>query len=233
MPTGPESPRPAKQHCGKSINGRGSILNDYKSYHGPIGTPDGSYNQPIGTVGGSYHRPVGKPGGSYNRPVGTTVGSYDRPVGTPGGSYHWSARAFRGSDVNAAQRDGDQPYSFFTSFLNMNPETGYLVFEVHEDSPVRGRLPVPGARVTVSKPLGGVFYFTKIVETDESGWTEPIPLPTVSRDLSLRPGGERVFTSYHASIEAPGYERQDLFEIEVFDGITSVQHVALRPNGAR
>lgn len=186
-------------------------MNDYKSYHGPIGTAGESYGRPAETAGGAIHWPAGTAGESNRRPAG----------------------GVRGSNVNAAQRDGDQPYSYFTSFLNMNPETGYLAFEVHEDSPVRGRVPVPGARVTVSKPLGGGFYFSKIVETDENGWTEPIPLPTVSRDLSLRPGEGRVFTTYHASVEAPGYERQDLFEIQIFDGITSVQHVALRPNGMR
>jgi hypothetical protein len=144
-------------------------------------------------------------------------------------TYHGSIVSASGSNVSATQ-NVDQPYSYFTNFLNMNPEIGYLVFEVHEDSPVRGRVPVPNARITVSKPLGGGFYFSKIVVADENGETEPIPLPTVSRDLSMRPGEEQVFTSYQASVEAPGYARQDIRDIQIFDGITSVQHVNLQPS---
>ncbi|HWQ79365.1 MAG TPA: hypothetical protein VN381_11135 [Anaerovoracaceae bacterium] len=147
-------------------------------------------------------------------------------------TYHGPILSAFGSGVSATESI-DQPYSFFTNFLSMNPKTGYLTFEVHEDSPVRGRVPLPNARITVSRPLGGGFYFSKIVETDENGETGPIPLPTVSRDLSLRPGGGQVSTSYHASVELPGYIRQDLYDIQIFDGITTVQHVALQPSGAR
>lgn len=155
-------------------------------------------------------------------------------------TYHGPIMAAAGPDVSAAQNTEQpysyfttQPYSYFTTFLNENPKIGYLVFEVYEDSPVKGRVPVPNARVTVSRPLGGGFYFSKIVETDENGETEPIPLPTVSRDFSLKPGGGQVSTAYQASVEAPNYIRQDIHYIHIFDGITTDQHVTLAPNGTR
>lgn len=121
---------------------------------------------------------------------------------------------------------------YFGTFMSMNPKTGYLVFEVHEDSPVRGRIPVPNAKITISKLLGDGYYFSKIVTTDENGETDPIGLPAVSRELSLKPGEDQVFTSYSASVEAPGYNRQDIYDIQIFDGITSIQHVNLQPGGA-
>lgn len=119
---------------------------------------------------------------------------------------------------------------YFDTFINMNPNTGYLVFEVHEDSPVRGRIPIENAKITISKLLGDGYYFSKIVTTDENGETDPIELPTVSRERSLRPEEEgQVAAGYYASIEAPGYVRQDIYNVEIFDGITSVQHVNLQP----
>jgi hypothetical protein len=118
---------------------------------------------------------------------------------------------------------------FFNSFMSSNPGSGAIVFEVHEDSPVRGRIPVKNARVTISRLLGDDYYLSKIVTSNENGETEPVVLPTVSRELSLKPGENRVFAAYSASVEAPGYQRQDLYDIQIFDGITSIQHVNMAP----
>lgn len=118
---------------------------------------------------------------------------------------------------------------FFQSFMSSNPGSGAVVFEVHEDSPVKGRIPVKDARITVSRLLGNDYYLSKIVTTNENGESDPAVLPTVSRELSLKPGEGRVFATYHASVEAPGYRRRDLFDIQIFDGITSIQHVNMTP----
>ena len=118
---------------------------------------------------------------------------------------------------------------FFSSFMSSNPGSGAVVFEVHEDSPVRGRIPVKNARITISRLLGNDYYLSKIVESDANGETDPVVLPTVSRELSLKPGEGRVFETYRASIEAPGYQRQDIYDIQIFDGITSIQHVNMTP----
>lgn len=138
-------------------------------------------------------------------------------------------RTYHGSVVSVAQNE-DEPHSYFRTFLTENPKIGYLTFDVFEDSPLRGRIPVPNARITVSRDLGGGFYFSKIVVTNENGETESIPLPAVSRDYSLRPGGGQVSTAYQASIEAPGYVRQDIYYIHIFDGITTNQNVPMEPN---
>jgi len=131
--------------------------------------------------------------------------------------------------VTKAQ-NGPEISEYFNTFMSANPSTGTIVFEVHQDSPVRGRIPVPNALVTISRPLGGNYFISKVVITDENGETEPVELPTVSRERSLRPGEGRASTTYRASVEAPGYRRQDIYDIEIFDGITSVQHVDLQLN---
>ena len=118
---------------------------------------------------------------------------------------------------------------YINNFLNENSKTGAVVLEVHNDNPVKGRVPVPNAKVTLSTLLGGDYYLSNIATTNASGETDPILLPTVSRDLSLKPGETRVFSSYRASVEAPGYQRQDLYDIQVFDGITTIQHINLLP----
>jgi hypothetical protein len=95
---------------------------------------------------------------------------------------------------------------------------------------VRGRIPVPNARITVSKLLGDDYFIAKVVTSDTSGETDPLPLPAVSRDVSQQPGEGRTFTSYHVSVEAPGYIRKDLFDVQIFDGITSIQRVPMEPS---
>lgn len=121
---------------------------------------------------------------------------------------------------------------YLNTYLSENPEVGYLVFDVHQNSPVRGRIPIPNAKITISKLLGEDYYFSKIITTNENGETVPVPLPTVSRELSLKPGEGRVYSTYQASVEAPGYQRQDIFDVEIFEGITAVQHVDLQPIAA-
>ncbi len=52
---------------------------------------------------------------------------------------------------------------YFNTYLQLNPAIGYLTFEVFNDSPVRGRVPVPNAKITISKLLGDDYYFSKII----------------------------------------------------------------------
>lgn len=115
------------------------------------------------------------------------------------------------------------------TYLNENPETGYLTFEVYQESPIQGRLPIPNAKITISKYLGDGFYYSQIITTNQDGETDPIPLPTVSRELSLIPGNARVYATYNASVEAPGFFRNDIYDIQIFDGITAIQRVNLQP----
>lgn len=137
-------------------------------------------------------------------------------------------KAYRASAVSSAQNNTATMSDYFTSYMQMNPGIGYLTFEVFNNSPLTGRVPVPNAKITVSKLLGDDYYISKILNTDVNGETEPLPLPTVSRSVSLKPGEGRAYATYHASVEAPGFQKQDIYDIQVFEGVTSVQRVPLQ-----
>ncbi|MDD3168439.1 MAG: carboxypeptidase-like regulatory domain-containing protein [Eubacteriales bacterium] len=138
-------------------------------------------------------------------------------------------KTYHGLTASKAQNESSIS-EYFNTYLSMNPELGSLVFNVHQNSPVRGRIPVQNARITISKLLGDDFYLSKIIMTDENGETKPVRLPTVGRERSLIPGEVRVYSTYTASVEAPGYQRQDIFDVQIFDGITAVQNVTLQPD---
>ena len=119
---------------------------------------------------------------------------------------------------------------YFDSYLKRNPATGFLTFAVYEQSHIRGRLPLPDVKITVSKLLGDNYYLSKIMTTNKNGETEPLALRTVSKNEVLRPEERQAYTSYYASLEAPGYQRKDIFNIQIFEGITTLQEVELIRN---
>lgn len=119
---------------------------------------------------------------------------------------------------------------YFDTYLKMNPATGYLTFEVYELSPIRGRIPIPGAKVTVSKLLGDDYYLSKVMTTDENGETERLSLRTVSKDQAQRPGERNGFTNYYASVEAPEYQKKFVYDIRIFEGVTTLQQMELLQN---
>lgn len=118
-------------------------------------------------------------------------------------------------------------------YLESNPNIGYLVFQVSQESLLEGILPSPNAKVTLSKPMGNDLYVSRILTTDENGKTIPISLPTVSSDLSLVPSNQNPYSTYNATIESPGFVTVELFDIPVFENITSIQPIRLvpTPNG--
>lgn len=112
-------------------------------------------------------------------------------------------------------------------FLKENNKTGYLTFQVTQDSPLFGRLPVKDAKITVSKELGSNYFISRILVSDSDGKTEKIPLPTVSADLSLSPGNGRTYATYNVSVEAPNFTTEEIYDIPIFEGIISIQPVNL------
>ncbi|QSX05140.1 hypothetical protein JYG23_10655 [Sedimentibacter sp. zth1] len=115
-------------------------------------------------------------------------------------------------------------------YLTENPKTGYITFQVYHDSPIYGIQPVTNAKVTVSKLIGDEYYVSKVLTTDIDGKTDPLPLPTVSGKLSTTPGNPKIYSEYNACIEAPNFFSKDVFDISVFENITSMQSINLLPN---
>ncbi len=115
------------------------------------------------------------------------------------------------------------------SYLNDNPETGYIIFQVIQNSEAEGLIPIPNAKITVSKPMGNDYFVSKIIKTDINGKTEPLALPTVAAYRSLHPEDSKTYSTYNATVEAINYLTTDIFDISVFDDITSLQTVLLIP----
>ncbi|WP_206458857.1 carboxypeptidase-like regulatory domain-containing protein [Anaerovorax sp. IOR16] len=112
-------------------------------------------------------------------------------------------------------------------YTTENSKIGYLLFKIET---ALGTLPVPNAKVTVSKPLGNGYYISKVVMTDIDGKTETFALPTVSAELSQAPGIIRPYSIYDVTVSAPGYFDVELFNIPIFENITAVQPINLFPD---
>lgn len=112
-------------------------------------------------------------------------------------------------------------------FLTQNPQFGTVLFQVTGG---QGAFPVAGATVVLTKPLNERQTLSITILTDESGKTEPLSLPAPSRELSQAPNGGVVFATYQAEISAPHYITEEILNLPVFDGITTIQPVNLNPD---
>lgn len=126
--------------------------------------------------------------------------------------------------LHAAESTAADP---IRAFLSRNPAFGTLFFQVTGG---QGAFPIPNATVTIIKKLDDRLGLSVTVTTDESGKTEPISLPAPSRELSQSPNNGIVFATYQATVSAPGYIPTEIRDLPVFDGITTIQPVALSPD---
>ena len=68
--------------------------------------------------------------------------------------------------------------------------------------------------------------------TDISGLTEPVALPAQPAANSKTPGQGEPCTSYDVTFSHPGYTTVIVHNVEVFEGITSLQSMEMIPRGA-
>lgn len=115
------------------------------------------------------------------------------------------------------------------NFLKANPKTGYVIFHVFQESPTAGKLPIPNARVAVSKYLGEGYFVSTIHMTDANGDTDMIPLPTVQTEPSSTPEQCNECPTYNARIEAPGFITKDILGFKVLQNTSSHEQVELLP----
>ena len=114
-------------------------------------------------------------------------------------------------------------------FLEVYNQTGYLIFQVYQNSILYGRLPVANARITLCRCVGNGSYVCKVMMTDIDGKTEPIAVPTTTAELYQSPEAGISRCTYDISVEAPGFKRYEQFNIPVYSGITSIQNIELLP----
>ena len=118
-------------------------------------------------------------------------------------------------------------YADFDEFESKNTGRGTMSFRVYT---AREALPVIGAKVIITKQIGGEMHTFSVLTTDMSGQTAPITLPAPEKNLSLDSGNKiQPFSLYDAVITKNGYAAIRYTGIPVFDGVNSVQRAAMVP----
>ena len=106
--------------------------------------------------------------------------------------------------------------------IAQTPFIGYLrVFA----SAAEGAQPIPAAYVTVSRD--GIIYANTV--TDDAGYTQVIPLPSVDPALTLIPNGATPYLSYDIHVNAAGFREVNYNNVPVYGSNYVTQPVALHP----
>lgn len=113
-------------------------------------------------------------------------------------------------------------------FLKQNPKTGFLKLRI---AAAEGLIPVANAVAKIYVSIAGTRHLIVTDQSDLSGMTKPLPLPTQDKQLTLDPRNPRPYASYEVEVEHPDYKKIQITGVPVFDGITSVQPVNLVPSG--
>lgn len=108
------------------------------------------------------------------------------------------------------------------------PQSGSLTVQVFTS---RAQLPVEGATVAVTRPLpSGKQEVLSLQETDRSGNTRPVRIPTPDLQQSTQPQTlEPSFTRCDIWIEHPDYELLLIEGVQIFPGVESAQMAELNP----
>ena len=110
-----------------------------------------------------------------------------------------------------------------------NPSTeavGYLVVRV---STARGAIPLENATVSVrgsDAENSGIIYS---LETNSSGLTPKLPLPTPEKSLSQSPNSSVPFSLWNVDVFCKGFISAKFLNVAVYPDVTSVQSAELVP----
>lgn len=91
--------------------------------------------------------------------------------------------------------------------------------------------PIRDARVTISEPEKAINPNSPIerLETDVSGQTQIVDLNTPPLEYSLNENNENMpYANYNIQIEAPGYETENISNVEILPDSLSLQDVRMR-----
>lgn len=118
-------------------------------------------------------------------------------------------------------------YDDYDDFVRRNIGRGTMLFRVYT---AQEALPIMGARCVISKKIGGEMRELCSLITDSSGQTRAETLPAPSRELSQSyENNVQPFALYDATITKKDYADVILRDIPVFDGVQSIQRVAMVP----
>lgn len=228
--------RPAEEKPAKSPRVIGYVTEDSGDFHSvfdkfiteavekneieTVRTEDPDYlNMPDGT-----DVPDGEPNEMNN--------SMNMPAELPGDSLDNSDRPNPEEDMD--QGTGESiasfpvsEYSTLSEFEARNNCVGTLQFWVFTASEA---LPIENAAVVVTSRINGRDHEMFSAVTDSSGETGAHTLPAPSKELSQSSKNSvQPFALYDASVAKEGYAKVILRDIPIFDGVQSIQRVAMIP----
>lgn len=118
-------------------------------------------------------------------------------------------------------------YDSYEDFVKRNIGRGTILFRVYT---AQEALPIMGARCVISKKIGGEMRELCALITDNSGQTRAETLPAPSKELSQSyENSVQPFALYDATVTKKDYADVILRDIPVFDGVQSIQRVAMVP----
>lgn len=97
----------------------------------------------------------------------------------------------------------------------------------------RGAVPLSGIDVVIDRTdfedVYGRNELIAVLETDSSGRTKPVPVKTVSRELSLVPGNSEPFSTFYVTASEKGFEPVKRRPVDVFANEVSILKIDLVP----
>lgn len=106
-------------------------------------------------------------------------------------------------------------------------------------TPSSGKLQINATSVLGSRPITNatvqIYHnsnpdeILQELNTDLSGQTQDVSLPTPSERYSQEPSAEQPYSQYNLIISAPGFETVEIVNAEIFPNTTSIQNVTLLP----
>ena len=117
------------------------------------------------------------------------------------------------------------PVNIIHAAQNAGPDTGRLKVSVTSSI---GLLPVTDATVKISYK-GMPDAAIETLNTDISGQTEEISLPSPPLEYSLEPGASQPYSEYNIEVTAPGYEPVMVSGTEILPDALALQPISMNP----
>ncbi len=117
------------------------------------------------------------------------------------------------------------PVNMIHAVQNAGPDTGRLKISVTSSI---GLIPVTDATVKISYK-GMPDSIIETLNTDISGQTEEISLPSPPLEYSMEPGAEQPYSEYNVEVNAPGYEPVMVSGTEVLPDSLALQPIEMNP----
>ena len=117
------------------------------------------------------------------------------------------------------------PVNMIHAVQNAGPDTGRLKISVTSSI---GLIPVTDATVKISYK-GMPDSIIETLNTDISGQTEEISLPSPPLEYSMEPGAEQPYSEYNIEVNAPGYEPVMVSGTEVLPDSLALQPIEMNP----